>query len=107
MDAPVPKVLIPVLPACTCGLPIKYRCAQVLILGPVTFDLGDMTLTLCVPDGDGSTPHGALTNLVSFYLVVIVVIITVIIVVVVVVVKLCAHEREASWHLTKMNLNDP
>ena len=68
VDAPVPKVLMPVFPACACGLPTKYS-AQVSILGPVTFDLGDMTLTLCIPHRDGSTPHGALTDMVSFYLV--------------------------------------
>ena len=35
---------------------------------PVIFDLGTMTLTLCVPDGDGSIPHGAVADLVSCYL---------------------------------------
>ena len=28
----------------------------------MTFDLSDMTLTLCVSDGDGSTPGGTLTE---------------------------------------------
>ena len=75
MDVPVPKLLMPVWPACACGLPTKCSCAQVSIFGPVAFDLGDMTLTLCVPDGDGSTPCGALTDLVSFYLVIIIIVI--------------------------------
>ena len=34
--------------------------------GAMTFDLGGMTLTLCACDGDGSTPCGARTDLVSF-----------------------------------------
>ena len=34
-------------------------------LGPVTYDLGDMTLTLCVSDSDGSNTREALADLVS------------------------------------------
>ena len=37
---------------------------------PVTFGLGDMTLTLCVSDGDGSTSHVALADLVSFLVII-------------------------------------
>ena len=44
-------------------------CTQLSIFGRVTFDLGDMTLTMCVPYGDGSTPRGAFADLVSCYLV--------------------------------------
>ena len=32
----------------------------------MTLDLGDMTLTLCVSDGDGYSPLGALTDLARF-----------------------------------------
>ena len=66
MDAPVPNVLMPVWPAHACGLPMRCSCAWTWNFGPVTFDLGDMTWTLCVSDGDGSTPCGALADLVSF-----------------------------------------
>ena len=60
---------MPVWPACACGLPTEYSCAQVSTFGPVTFDLGDMAITLCVPNGDGSTPYRAFADLVSVYLV--------------------------------------
>ena len=46
LDAPVPKVLMRVWLACARGLPMRGRCAWVWNCGPVTFDLGAMTLTL-------------------------------------------------------------
>ena len=70
MDAAVPVVLMPVWPGYACGLPMKGRCACAWHFGPVTFDLGDKTLTLCVSDGDGSTPCRALADSVSFLVVV-------------------------------------
>ena len=66
MDAPVIKLLMTVWPVCACGLPMSGRCALALNFCPVTFDLGDKTLTLCVSDGDGSTHCGALADIVSF-----------------------------------------
>ena len=51
---------------CVCELPMRCSCALAWNFGPVTFDLGDMTLTICVSDGDGSTPCRALADLVSF-----------------------------------------
>ena len=50
----MPKVLMPVWSGYERGLPMKGRCAWAWKFGPVTFDLGDMILTLCVSDGDGS-----------------------------------------------------
>ena len=46
MDTPVPKVLGPVWPGCACGLPMRDRRAWAWNFGAVTFDLGNMTLTL-------------------------------------------------------------
>ena len=43
-----------------------FSCAWARNFGPVTFCLGNMTLNLCVSDGDGSTLHEALADLVSF-----------------------------------------
>ncbi len=64
MDAAVSKVLMPMWPVCAC-VPTRDRCTWAYNFCPVTFDLGDMTLTLCVSGGDGSTRCGALTDLVS------------------------------------------
>ena len=46
MDAPVSRVLMPLWPACACGLPMRGRCAWAWNFGPVTSDLDKMTLTL-------------------------------------------------------------
>ena len=46
VGAPVPRVFMPVWPAWACGLPMRYSCAWAWNFGPVTFDLGTMTLTL-------------------------------------------------------------
>ena len=45
---------------------MRWRCGWAWNAGAVTFDLGDMTLTLCVSDGDASNPCRALVDLVSF-----------------------------------------
>ena len=57
MDSPVLKALMPMWSVCACGLPMSGRCKWAYNFGPVTFDLGNMTLTLYV-SGDGSTPCG-------------------------------------------------
>ena len=60
---------MPVWLVWACGLPMSGRCAWAQHFGPVTFGPGDITLTLSVSDDDGSTPHRALTDLVSFLVV--------------------------------------
>ena len=46
VNAPVPKVLIPMWSVCACGLPKGLRCVWAWNVGPVTFDLGATTLNL-------------------------------------------------------------
>ena len=46
VDAAMAKVLMPVWPVCAGELPMRGRFAQAWDFGPVTFDLGAMTLTL-------------------------------------------------------------
>ena len=38
MDAPVPKVLMPVRPVCACGLPMSGRCTWAWNFGPLTLE---------------------------------------------------------------------
>ncbi len=45
---------------------MRDRCRWAYYCGSVTCVLGDVALTLCVSDGDGTTPPGALADLVSF-----------------------------------------
>ena len=46
VDAAVSKVLMLTWPICACELPMKARCAWAWNFGPVTFNLGAVTLTL-------------------------------------------------------------
>ena len=46
VDTVVSKVLMPMWSVCACGLLMRDRCAWTWNFGPVTFDLGGMTLTL-------------------------------------------------------------
>ena len=64
---------MPVWPGHACGLPMRGSCvwtwnfgSVILNLGAMTFDLGGIALTLCAPDGDGSTTREGLSDLVSF-----------------------------------------
>ena len=46
VDAPVLMVLMPIWPVWICGILVRDRCVFVWNFGPVTFDLGAMSLTL-------------------------------------------------------------
>ena len=46
VDTAVSKLLMTMWPICTCGPPVRHRCAWAWNFGTVIFDLGAMTLTL-------------------------------------------------------------
>ena len=46
LDATASRVLIPMCPICACELSMKHGCAGAWNVGPVTLDIGAVTLTL-------------------------------------------------------------